>query len=291
MVSDAGRLQLDADMSRSGRSHMQAPGATAPSEPDQAPPVVTTHNLSRHFYVNGERLQVLSDIDLEVREGDFTSLIGPSGCGKSTLLQCMAGLLPPSSGSTKAAGRTVEGPPNELTYVFQQYSKSVFPWRTVRKNVEFGLELASVPRAERTQRALTMLERVGLAGVEERYPGQLSGGMQQRVAIARALVCRPRVVLMDEPFSAVDALTRAQLQDLLLDIWSEANLTIVFVTHDVEEAIYLSDRVVALGRDAGGITTDVDIHLDRPREQIATRETSAFTVYRHNLLSLILSQH
>jgi NitT/TauT family transport system ATP-binding protein len=153
------------------------------------------------------------------------------------------------------------------------------------------MEIAGVGRAERAERARNMLARVGLEGFENRFPAQLSGGMQQRVAIARALVCRPRVILMDEPFSAVDALTRAQLQDLLLDIWEEAGLTIVFVTHDVEEAVYLSDRVVALGREASGITIDMDIALDRPRHQLSTRETRQFTEYRHQLLDLVLSQH
>jgi NitT/TauT family transport system ATP-binding protein len=263
------------------------PGGSVPG----VRPILSTRALSRHFDIKGGKQQVLKDIDLSIGEGTFTSLIGPSGCGKSSLLLCLAGLLAPSSGSVEMAGRPVSGPPDELTYVFQQYSKSVFPWRTVRQNVEFGMEIAGVGRAERAERARNMLTRVGLEGFDNRFPAQLSGGMQQRVAIARALVCRPRVILMDEPFSAVDALTRAQLQDLLLDIWQEAGLTIVFVTHDVEEAVYLSDRVVALGRDASGITIDMDISLDRPRHQLSTRETRQFTEHRHQLLDLVLSQH
>ncbi len=253
--------------------------------------IVVAAGLSKSFKVKSGSHRVLQDINLEIAEGSFTSLIGPSGCGKSSLLLCLAGLMSPTEGTVAVGGSLISGPPKAVTYVFQQYSKSVFPWRTVAKNAAFGLETAGVSKKERADRVQNMLDRVGLSGFEDRFPGELSGGMQQRLAIARALVCEPSVLLMDEPFSAVDALTRAQLQDLVLDIWREAGLTIVFVTHDVDEAVYLSDRVVTLGRDTEGITDDLAIDLDRPRDQIATRGSREFIDYRQNLLNRVLSQH
>lgn len=253
--------------------------------------IVVAAGLSKSFKVKSGSHRVLQDINLEIAEGSFTSLIGPSGCGKSSLLLCLAGLMSPTEGTVAVGGSLISGPPKAVTYVFQQYSKSVFPWRTVAKNAAFGLETAGVSKKERADRVQNMLDRVGLSGFEDRFPGELSGGMQQRLAIARALVCEPSVLLMDEPFSAVDALTRAQLQDLVLDIWREAGLTIVFVTHDVDEAVYLSDRVVTLGRDTEGITDDLSIDLDRPRDQIATRGSREFIDYRQNLLNRVLSQH
>jgi len=253
--------------------------------------IVVAAGLSKSFKVKSGSHRVLQDINLEIAEGSFTSLIGPSGCGKSSLLLCLAGLMSPTEGTVTVGGSLLSGPPKAVTYVFQQYSKSVFPWRTVAKNAAFGLETAGVSKKERADRVQNILHRVGLSGFEDRFPGELSGGMQQRLAIARALVCEPSVLLMDEPFSAVDALTRAQLQDLVLDIWREAGLTIVFVTHDVDEAVYLSDRVVTLGRDTEGITDDLSIDLDRPRDQIATRGSREFIDYRQNLLNRVLSQH
>jgi len=253
--------------------------------------VLSAEGLTKDFTVKRVVNRVLSGIDLEIQTGSFTSLLGPSGCGKSTLLLCLAGLVEPTQGVVRAGGQVISGPPDGVIYIFQQYSKSVFPWRTVRQNVAFGLQVAGVGRDVIADRCAEMLERVGLRQSADHFPAQLSGGMQQRVAIARALVCRPRVLLMDEPFSAVDALTRAQLQDLVLDIWAEAGLTIVFVTHDVDEAVYLSDRVVALSRSPAGIAMDVGIDLDRPREQLHTRELRAYADYRRKLLNLVLSQH
>lgn len=253
--------------------------------------ILEAKGLSKSYKMKSGRHQVLQDTNLKIARGSFTSLIGPSGCGKSSLLMCLSGLSTPTSGTVEISGRTISAPSEEATYLFQQYSKSVFPWRTVRQNAEFGLEVGGVPKRIRREKSADILERVGLSKFADRYPSELSGGMQQRLAIARALVCEPKVLLMDEPFSAVDALTRAQLQDLVLDIWDEAGLTIIFVTHDVEEAIYLSDRVISLGRDASGIQLDIDIELERPRDQISTRESIEFIAYRHRLLSLVLSEH
>jgi NitT/TauT family transport system ATP-binding protein len=178
-----------------------------------------------------------------------------------------------------------------MIYVFQQYEKSIFPWRTVAHNVALGIEDRSdISRAECRERCARYLELVGLAGVADRFPGQLSGGMQQRVAIARALVCEPDVLLMDEPFSAVDALTRAALQDLLLEVRKRLGITVLFVTHDVDEAVYLSTRVVALTRAPAQIDSSVPIDLPYPRDQITTRESESFIAYRHRLLSRVLAQ-
>jgi NitT/TauT family transport system ATP-binding protein len=176
-----------------------------------------------------------------------------------------------------------------MIYVFQQYEKSIFPWRTIGENVALGLEQSGVRRAERRRRVIDYLKLVGLEGIADHYPAQLSGGMQQRVAIARALVCEPEVLLMDEPFSAVDALTRATLQDLLLELWERIKLTVLFVTHDVEEAVYLSTHVTALTRAPARIDEAIEIDLPYPRSQITTRESARFLEYRHHLFGRLFA--
>lgn len=245
-------------------------------------------------FVKGEsRTVAVQSVSLDVPRGRFLTVVGPSGCGKSTLLQMVAGLLTPTSGTIMLEGRPVTAPPDALIYVFQQYAKSLLPWRTVMGNVAFGLEHRHgrhMSAAERQRRCEEALERVGLAEVGDRYPWQLSGGMQQRVAIARALVCEPDVLLMDEPFSALDALTRGTLQDLLLALWEQLGLTVLFVTHDVEEAVYLSDRVAVLSPSPSRILDVLDIDLPRPRDQISTKESSAFLRYRRELYGKVLSQ-
>ncbi|MQB01065.1 MAG: ATP-binding cassette domain-containing protein [Actinobacteria bacterium] len=262
-------------------------------------PILEVESAAKWYAVKsaGTRTMALGDVDLEIAKGSFTSLLGASGCGKSTLLLLLAGLLRPSLGSVRYAGRTLDGPPAEVIYIFQQYTKSLLPWRTVLKNVALGLEARSrrqepsdrMSRAEVRDRCMEQLYHVGLPDVAEQYPWQLSGGMQQRVALARALVCRPRVLLMDEPFSAVDAVTRGQLQDLALAVWQELGITIVFVTHDIDEAVYLSDRVVALRPVDGHVSrvSTIDIDLPRPRDQIATREMSEFLAYRRMLYPMV----
>jgi ABC-type nitrate/sulfonate/bicarbonate transport system ATPase subunit len=231
----------------------------------------------------------IENVTLTVPAGQFMAIVGRSGSGKSTLLRLLSGLLLPTSGGIQAAGRAISGPPPQARYVFQDYGQSLFPWKTVAQNVLFGLRHAYQRTAgSRSELVARYLGLVGLEGTEKRYPWQLSGGMQQRLAIARALAARPEILLMDEPFSAVDALSRANLQDVILRAWSEANLTVVFVTHDIDEAVYLADRVVVLHPEGRGVLADVPVDLPRPRSQLTTRELPEFLRYRHDLLKLVL---
>jgi NitT/TauT family transport system ATP-binding protein len=253
-------------------------------------PILEALRIDQRFVVQGRTTTVLDAFDFAVEEGSFVSIVGPSGCGKSTLLKLMAGLERASGGEVRFMGRRVVEPPKGVIYVFQQYTKSIFPWRTVLDNVGFGLEHQSgLSRAGRREQCQEYIRLVGLEGYEHYYPSQLSGGMQQRVAIARALVCKPDVLMMDEPFSAVDALTRATLQQLILKIWQSLPVTVVFVTHDVDEAVYLSDRVVSLGRAPAHITDDVRVALPYPRDPVRTRSDARYVAARERLLSRILA--
>jgi len=252
--------------------------------------VLRVRNLHKEYAAAGQTTVALNGIDLAIEPESFVSIIGPSGCGKSTLLQIMAGLASPSSGDVLFGTIRVQDPPRDVVYVFQQYTRSLFPWKTVERNVAFGLEnKGTIPREEIVARTREMIGLVKLTGFERHYPWQLSGGMQQRVAIARALACRPAVLLMDEPFSAVDALTRAGLQELLRSLWHKLGLTVVFVTHDVDEGVYLSDRVVVLTRAPGTIAIDIPIEFPNPRDQIATRALPAYLDYRARLLAQLFS--
>lgn len=239
---------------------------------------------------DGRFTEALACVDLDVKKGEFLAIVGPSGGGKSTLLQIVAGLTSASSGQVLLNGRPVTAPPPEAVYLFQQYSKSLFPWRTVGSNVVFAFERRpDLSLREKREKSREYLARVGLAEFFDHYPWQLSGGMQQRVAIARALAAEPRALLMDEPFSAVDALTRLELQSLILDIWHKAkDLTIVLVTHDVDEAVYLADRIAVLTQRPSSIARIFEPNLPRPRNSIETREDPVFLRYRHALLDLLL---
>jgi len=253
--------------------------------------IIEAKAISKVFFVNGNALTVFDNLSCRIGKGSFLSVVGPSGCGKSTLLKVISGLEPPSKGEVIFNGRPISGPAKGMIYVFQQYTKSIFPWRTVIQNVEFGLASARrLTRSEARERCLEYIRLVGLDGYENYYPYQLSGGMQQRVCIARALICEPDVLLMDEPFSAVDALTRAILQELILKIWEAIPVTILFVTHDVDEAVFLSNRVVSLSRAPATIREDVSIDLPYPRDQIRTREDERFTALRQRLFSSIFMQ-
>ncbi len=234
-------------------------------------------------------LVALRDIRLEVTEGEFLAVNGPSGCGKSTLLQIVAGLVPASSGRVSVAGATVDVPPESMVYLFQQYGKSLFPWRTVLENVAFAVEHRMTGGGAAVREAVRpYLAMVGLADAADRYPWQLSGGMQQRVAIARALAAKPRILLLDEPFSSVDALTRMDLHNLILDLWTAQRFTAVLVTHDVDEAVYLADRVAVLSGRPSVVVETVITDLPRPRDPIATREHPRFVALRHALLERLL---
>jgi NitT/TauT family transport system ATP-binding protein len=230
----------------------------------------------------GAEVVALDGVSLQVEEHELVSIVGASGCGKSTLLKIIAGLEEPTAGDLLLDGHPIEGPGRDRGMVFQEYT--LYPWLTVRKNVEFGL--TDLSRHERRQVARQFLEVVGLLRFEDSYPGELSGGMQQRVAIARALAYKPSVLLMDEPFGALDAQTRALMQDLLLKIWAEESLTVMFVTHDVDEAVYLSDRLYVLSARPGRVKEVVTIGLPRPREY-SVQLTSEFLELKHHVRDLI----
>jgi NitT/TauT family transport system ATP-binding protein len=252
-------------------------------------------NVRKVYQSDHGSLEAIGGVSLDVPAGSFVSVVGPSGCGKSTLLQIVAGLVPATSGQVRLDGAPVQGPPPGAIYVFQQYTKSIYPWKTVLDNVLFGIAYSRfsrerLTRTEIQQRCVAMLERVRLSDFAHYYPYQLSGGMQQRVALARALVCHPQVLLMDEPFSAVDALTRSELQDLVLQLWQELRPTVVFVTHDIEEAIYLSERVVVLTRAPAQLAESVTVELPHPRTQLETREHPLYLEYRRRLLREIMAE-
>jgi len=252
---------------------------------------VSIHNVNRSFVSpQGERIEALKDINLEVEDafsptgrdiGEFRVLLGPSGCGKSTLLRLVAGLDRPDSGEILVNGQPVHGPGKDRGMVFQKYTS--FPWLSVEENIGYGLKINDVPEAQRKETVTHLLKAVGLTEFAGVYPETLSGGMQQRVAIARTLALRPSVILMDEPFGALDAQTRSEMQQLLLEIWQETACTILFVTHDVEEAVYLADRIFIMSSHPGTIVEDVQVPFDRPRD-LALKETSQFHDLQHYVL-------
>jgi NitT/TauT family transport system ATP-binding protein len=225
----------------------------------------------------------VSDVTFSIRKGEIVSVVGPSGAGKTTLLRCLSGLQPVTSGSVTFRDKPLVGVPEGLSVVFQEYGRSLFPWLSVAKNVQLPLKVAGVGAKERQQRAEEALERVGLSEHGRKYPWQLSGGMQQRVAIGRALVSHPSLLLMDEPFASVDAQTRASLEDLTLHLRAQLGFTVVVVTHDIDEAVYMSDRVVVVNGKPSTVSNVIDIPLDRPRNQITTRSHEAFGRLRSDL--------
>jgi NitT/TauT family transport system ATP-binding protein len=246
----------------------------------------------RKTYGSGPQAKpVLDGLTFDVRDGEFTCVVGPSGAGKTTLLKCLCGLLPPSGGEAYVNDERVTGPPRGLALVFQEYTRSLMPWLTVERNVALPLAAQGVAKAERRRRAEDALEHVGLADAARRHPWQLSGGMQQRVAIARALAYQPEVLVMDEPFASVDAQTRFDLEDLTLRVREEYGITIVFVTHDIDEAVYLSDRVVVLSKSPCRVQEIIDVDLPGPRDQVHTRAMPRFAELRTHLLEQIKQAH
>ena len=229
----------------------------------------------------------LDDVSLSVEAGELVAVVGPSGSGKTTLLRCLAGLQAPTGGAVRLHGTPITDVPDELAVVFQDYGRSLFPWMTVRHNVEMPLRHRGLPAAERRARIDGALDEVGLVGHAEPYPWQLSGGMQQRVAIARAIAYRPEILLMDEPVGSVDAQTRADLQDQLLEVWRAHDSTIVLVTHDIDESVYLADRVVILSRPPTRVAAAITVDLPRPRDQIETRAMPSFVALRSEVARLV----
>jgi len=253
-------------------------------------PILEVQGLSKSYrQAGGESTAAIGNISCQVEAGEFVSFVGPSGCGKTTLLMTIAGLLAPSGGRVVVNGKEVSGPPAELVLLFQEYNKSLFAWRTVLGNVRFGLEARGEHSSRAVSRARALIDLVGLKGFENHFPWELSGGMQQRVAIARALAYEPKVLLMDEPFGSLDALTRLELEDALLGLWAALKTTIVFITHDIEEAIYLSDRIWVLSRRPSEIIEELPIDFARPRNQLSTRAEARFMETRNNIYRKISS--
>lgn len=241
-----------------------------------------------HTYGKGESAHVaLDDISLRAAEGEIVCVVGPSGCGKSTLLRAISGLLTPTTGATSLRGNRIDGVPDDLAVVFQDYGRSLFPWFTVLGNVDFPLRHKDLRKGERRKRVVDALAEVGLFDAATKYPWQLSGGMQQRVAIARALAYRPALILMDEPFASVDAQTREDLEDLVLRVRAEHNMTVLFVTHDIDESVYIGDKVIVLSPAPGRVVKTITVDLPPERDQITTRESATFVHLRGEVARLL----
>jgi NitT/TauT family transport system ATP-binding protein len=249
--------------------------------------ILAVDGLGKTYGAGTRATHAVGRIDFEVEDGEFVCVVGPSGCGKTTLLKCMAGLLPPTRGRVLLHGRPVTGPPDDMALVFQEYGRSLMPWTNVRNNVLLPLRHKKLGSEQRTELVEQAVAAVGLSGVLDRYPWQLSGGMQQRVAIARALAYQPSILLMDEPFASVDAQTRDDLEDLVLRVRHQFGVTIVFVTHDIDESVYLADRVVVLTHSPTEVKEIVPVTLPRPRDQLATKALPEFIDLRAHVQKLI----
>ena len=258
-------------------------GRTLPPEET----LLSVRNLQKIYSTDGGDIEAVRNLTFDLGKNELTCLVGPSGSGKTTLLKCIAGLLAPTSGEVLLDGKKVTGPPKKMSVVFQEYGRSLFPWLRVAENVELPLKNAGVPKGERAQLVAEALEAVGLDHVPQSYPWQLSGGMQQRVAIARAIAYQPEVLLMDEPFAAVDAQTRADLEDLVRSIRERLGVTILFVTHDIDESVYLGSRVIILSSSPTVVQEDLIIDLPDRRDQLETRALPRFTELRHHVYEQI----
>lgn len=248
---------------------------------------LSIQDLSKTFGSGEKAVSALENVSLEVDEGEFTVVVGPSGCGKSTLLNIVAGLERETSGSAELGGRRITGPGADRGMVFQSYT--LFPWLTVRENVEFGLRIKKMPKAKRAEIARKYLRLVGLAEFENALPKELSGGMKQRTAIARVLANSPDMLLMDEPFGALDAQTRLQLQDLLLDVWRGEKATVLFITHDIDEAILLADTIHIMSRRPGRILESIPVTIERPRDHRVTI-TPEFATIKGQIMDLLWNE-
>ncbi|MFF2493583.1 ABC transporter ATP-binding protein [Agromyces sp. NPDC058064] len=249
---------------------------------------ISVRDVTKTFELKGEEFTALGGVSLDVADNEFITVVGPSGCGKSTLMNILAGLDRPSSGEALVDGRAVDGPGPERGVIFQQYA--LFPWLTVRKNVEFGLRTAGLGAKERREKAEHFIELVGLTEFADALPKMLSGGMKQRCAIARAYAVNPSILLMDEPFGALDALTRVTLQDQLLETWNRDKRTVVFITHDVDEAVYLANRVIVMAARPGRIFDIVDVDLPYPRTE-EMRLSPEFAALRNRVWNAVYHQN
>lgn len=266
------------------------PPATAPRNAQEGPIVLEARHLGVTYGRGRSAVTAIGDVSFQARAGEFLSIVGPSGCGKTTLLKALSGLLRPTTGEVRVNGTVASGVSPGVAMVFQEYTRSLMPWQKVRANVEFPLRGTGLPKREVAARAAKALSEVGLADVGDKYPWQLSGGMQQRVAIARALAFQPDVLLMDEPFASLDAQVRGDLEDLLLHVHATTGMTIILVTHDIDESVYLGDRVVALTHRPTEVRTTIDVDLPRPRDQIHTKALPGFIDLRTRVLEMIVAE-
>ena len=248
---------------------------------------LSVQGVSKGYGSGSSRKEVVQDLSFDVHSGEFVCIVGPSGAGKTTLLKCLTGLHPVSAGRVLLDGTEITEPPARMAMVVQEYTRSLMPWLSVEKNIALPLANLPIGKVERRTRITDALAEVGLSDVPKSYPWQLSGGMQQRVAIARALAYRPEVLVMDEPFASVDAQTRADLEDLMLRVREDFGITVVLVTHDIDEAVYLSDRVVVLTKGPCRLDEIIDVDLPAPRDQIATKSLPRFADLRAQVFSLI----
>ncbi|GII96533.1 ABC transporter ATP-binding protein [Sinosporangium siamense] len=250
-------------------------------------PVLAVDHVKKVYTTGTRHVEAVRDLHFDVARGELVCVVGPSGAGKTTLLRCIAGLMDVTAGEVRLEGSAISGPPRGMAVVFQEYGRSLFPWMTVRGNVELPLKEKKVPRARRTVLVDEALATVGLDHVHDSYPWQLSGGMQQRVAIARAVAYEPHILLMDEPFAAVDAQTRADLEDLIRELWARLRVTVLFVTHDIDEAVYLGERVLVLSNSPTVVLEDVRIDLPGERDQLGTRALPRFAELRAHVYGLV----
>lgn len=251
------------------------------------PSKISVRGIRKTFELANAEFVALERVDLDIADNEFVTVVGPSGCGKSTLMNILAGLDEPTAGEALVDGKQVKGPGPERGVIFQQYA--LFPWLTVRKNVEFGLKLAGLPRGERRERADYFIKMVGLEQFADALPKTLSGGMKQRCAIARAYAVNPSILLMDEPFGALDALTRVKLQEQLLETWSNEKRTVMFITHDVDEAVFLGNRVIVMAARPGRIYDVIDVNLPYPRAE-NVRLSPEFTALRNRVWHSVYHQ-
>ena len=266
---------------------MQPDSAPAPAGKTLPEAMLSVRSLKKVYQTDGGDIEAVRNLTFDLRAGEMACLVGPSGSGKTTLLKCISGLMAPTEGEVLLDGKRVSGPPKKMAVVFQEYGRSLFPWMRVRENVVLPLKNQGVPKAERDRLVDEALEAVGLSHVPRSYPWQLSGGMQQRVAIARAIAYQPEVLLMDEPFAAVDAQTRADLEDLIRTVWKKLGITVLFVTHDIDESVYLGERVIILSSSPTVIQEDIVIDLLEERDQLNTRALPRFTELRHHVYEQI----